>query len=143
MKLHKFSFVFILAGFLFIGCNKKSTKPSIVGKWVFKEMIYMPGNKLFDEMEEADKKTQKEEADREMKGTRLEFTEDGHYTISPPDRLNEESLHGTYKMSGQDKLLLKRGDREEQTTIISFPGKNLLRMEDQKNHIVMIVEKQQ
>lgn len=141
MKLYKISFLFIIASLLFISCNDKDLKGSLVGKWNFKEMTYQPGNMQYDTLSEPDKKKLKEDADRDAKGTVFEFTEDGHYTITPPAMMNEELLKGTYTMKGKNQILLKRGSREAQTGIISFPDKNLLKIEDSQNHITILMER--
>ena len=128
--------LFILACLLFISCNKKTAKESVVGKWAYKEMIFLSGNPLYG-MEEDQKKA----AGADGEGSTFKFNKDGTYIVTPGNE-QEAPLTGTYSIQGEGNMMVKNERHPSgQLAKISFSGKDTLKIEDKENNIIVVLER--
>ncbi len=137
MNFTRFSSILVLACFLFIGCNNKKTAKgsTITGKWIYKEMIFLPGSPLNDMTDD-----QKEAAGDDAKGTTFQFNSDGTYSVSAGDK--EDPLTGTYEIKEGDNMILTNERHPSGESVkISFPGKNTLKIEQTDKKVALVVER--
>lgn len=136
MNLNRFFSLVMLACFLFIGCNnKKITKNTIVGKWTYKEMVFLPGSQLYEMTDD-----QKKEAGEDAKGTIFQFNNDGTYTVTPRNK-EEDPLSGSYTIKEGGNMMLKNERHPSgELVTISFPDKNTLRIEHPENKVALVLE---
>ena len=132
----------VTTGPFFISCKEKP-KPgaeSIVGKWEYKELIYKSSNSYADRSEK-EKQRRKEEDDRKGKGTIFIFNKDNSFSITSPAVQHREAITGTYATKNGVISMTKKGEKKPETATISFPGKNMLQIDDQESGLILVLSK--
>lgn len=115
-------------------------KGSLEGKWLFDDLEYTDANERYQRMNPKEKQEKMEEILGEARGTIFEFRDDNSYKIV--DGKDGKIINGTWALGKSGQLtMIEDGKTKEESALVSFPSKNLLRLDINSEGMIIRLKK--
>ena len=115
-------------------------KGSIEGKWVFEKFEYTSANKEYEKMSAEEKAKEMDEILAEATGTTFEFRSDNSYETK--EGKSGRIQKGVWAMGSAGQLtLIRDGGGNKDIAMVTFPAKNMARLEDASEGIIVFLKR--